>query len=154
MNDRKSKSVWLAVATCLVAALVGCGDPKLHPISGRVTLDGKPYERLLVYMRPMERDATKFNIGVGETDSRGQLTLRSTAGDGLEQGLYRVSFSCMVSSKAGQEVLSGSEKHDDDRTLVTEEKVPEPYSSDIDSPEVFEVKANANNYYQFDIPNR
>lgn len=141
-------------AIFVVLFLVGCGDPKLHQVTGKVTLDGKPYERLLVYMRPTEGPVDKFRMGVGETDAAGVLTLRSSAGDGLAEGTYRVSFSCMVPKSSGKtvEVLDPSEKHDDDRKLITVELVPMPYASDADSPVVVEIGDEQSNEFIYDIP--
>jgi hypothetical protein len=42
----------IGLATLLAA---GCGksDPPVYPITGKVTLGGKPYERVIVYFRPV-----------------------------------------------------------------------------------------------------
>ena len=147
-------SVSFLTAIFAILFLVGCGDPKLHQVTGKVTLDGKPYERLLVYMRPTEGPVDQFRMGVGETDADGVLTLRSTAGDGLAEGTYRVSFSCMVPKSGGKtvEVLDPSEKHDDDRKLITVELVPMPYASDAESPVVVEIGDDQSNELIYDIP--
>ncbi len=136
----------------LLVLSVGCqNDPPLFPVSGRVTLGGKSYERLIVYFRPIGREVNKFNLGVGETDANGILRLRSTAGAGLAAGKYRVSFSCMA-VKGGQVVDALSEKVDDNRTLEIKELVPSPYCEDDNSPQMFEVTAGGENRYDFDIP--
>lgn len=104
-------------------------------------------------MRPVEGPVDKFRMGVGETDADGVLTLRSTAGDGLAEGQYRVSFSCMVQKRSGKKAtLDPNEKHDDDRTLITEELVPMPYSSDSESPVLFEIGESEVHEFKFDIP--
>ncbi|WP_235952217.1 hypothetical protein [Crateriforma spongiae] len=147
---RKTAAVFFA---CLFSLITGCSfEPELYPVTGKVTLDGKAYNRLLVYMRPMDETPDKYSLGVGETDVSGKLSLRSTAGNGLKAGTYRVSFSCMVAK--GGEVLDGNEKHDDDRTLVTEDIVPEPFCSDTDSTATFEVKPVSTNEFIFDIPGK
>jgi hypothetical protein len=140
--------------SCLVAviSLAGCsGPPDLHPITGKVTLGGKPYKRLIVYFRPKDKPVNEYNLGVGETDKKGELTLRTTAGNGLAPGVYRVSFSCIVTSD-GKSLGISDEKADDDRFLETEEIVPEPYSDDELSPVEFEVKSRGENRFDFDIP--
>jgi len=139
----------LGVLTLLF--FVGCGgEPQLHKITGKVTLDGESYNRLLVYMRPPEGQVNQYNLGVGETNDRGELTLRSTAGPGIPEGEYLVSFSCMVSPSG--EVLAGDEKHDDDPEIYPEEIVPEPYCSDENSPVRFEVTREGPNFFEYDIP--
>ncbi len=136
---------------------VGCQrDPELHTLSGKVTLGGKSYSRLLVYFRPLEGKVNQFNLGVGETDVTGKLTLRSTAGMGLAEGKYRVSFSCMQPKGGSQgSTASTDEKPDDDRSVTMVEWVPEPYDNENNadsSPLEFEIKPGIENIFEFDIP--
>jgi hypothetical protein len=137
---------------CLI--VIGCGDPPLHPITGNITLDGRPYERLIVYMDPMEGDVTTFNKGVGETDVTGKLIMNSSAStaesQGLATGKYRVYFNCWM--QKGKAVGLSDEKADDsNRKLETEDIVPEPYNNPLESPVVFEVKAG-DNVFDYNIP--
>lgn len=135
----------------MFSSLLGCGDPPLQTVAGKVTLDGKAYQRLIVYFRPLSGTPNEFNLGVGETDPSGKLTLRSTAGGGIQRGKYRVSFSCVVQVN-GKGVISGlsEEKADDDRRLVTKELVPEQFLGE-ESPVEFEVKSGEN-FFEYDIP--
>ncbi len=116
-----------------------------------MTLGGKAYPRLLVYMRPVKGKVDKFRMGVGETDQAGNLTLRSTAGDGLAEGNYRVSFSCMVAKGGGVKELAPDQKYDDNPRLITEEMVPMPYASDSESPVEFQIMRGRNEFV-YDIP--
>lgn len=149
--------MWLRCIKCtaVVSAIVltGCGDPPLHTVSGKVTLDGKAYNRLIVYFRPTQGKPNEFNLGVGETDQTGALTLRSTAGGGIQQGTYRVSFSCVVPANkpSGAAGLS-DQKNDDIRSLVTKELVPEEYAG-RESPVEFVVKSG-DNVFEYDIPKK
>lgn len=115
-------------------------------------MGGESYERLIVYMRPVGRPVQPYNLGVGETDKDGNLSLRSTDGKGLPVGEYRVSFSCIVDTKSQKTFGLDGEKGDDDRRLVTEDIVPFPYSSDEESPVRFEVTSSGENRFEFDIP--
>jgi hypothetical protein len=150
----KHKRTWLLIAF-LCGFLLGCGgDPELHSLSGKVTLGGKSYSRLLVYFRPSEGKIDQFNLGVGETDESGELSLRSTAGMGLAAGKYRVSFSCMQPEGAKANI-STDEKPDDDRNVKMVELVPEPYDNENNadsSPLEFEIKPGMENRFEFDIP--
>lgn len=148
---------FIGIACVLTACFAaGCGgDPPLYPISGKVTLGGKSYERLIVYFRPIDAAPTQFNIGVGETDAQGNLSLRSSAGMGMESGKYRVTFSCYV-TKTG-EALGVDQKSDElsgGETATPKEMVPAPYleGSAQESPVVFEVVAGQQSNFEFDIP--
>jgi len=145
---------WMVIAT-FAGMVLGCGgDPALHSLSGKVTLGGKSYSRLLVYFRPIEGKIDQFNLGVGETDASGTLSLRSTAGMGLASGKYRVSFSCMQ-PEGGKASASTDEKPDDDRNIRMVELVPEPYDNENNadsSPLEFEIKPGVENHFEFDIP--
>ena len=88
------RASWILPATLslLIALTIGCGEPELHSVSGKVTLNGRSYNRLLVYFRPIDTPTKPYNMGVGETDAEGNLALRSTAGMGLARGKYKVFF--------------------------------------------------------------
>lgn len=152
------RRVYLSMAaTAFFVVIPACSsEPDLHAIGGKVTLGGKPHERLIVYFRPQEGEITRFNMGVGETDAQGNLSLRSSAGMGLAQGKYRVSFSCYI-VKGGQ-ALGIDQKVDEiagNETAVPVEIVPRPYVEDTASGEIspveFEIKPG-NNTFEFDIP--
>ena len=134
---------------CLVGLCCGCGDPTLYELSGKVTLGGEPKERLIVYFNPVDQKISKFNLGVGETDADGNLTLRSTAGNGLAAGNYRVSFSYPVTE--GGDTSGLSDDKNESESAVVVEKVPEPYSSRQESPVEFYIKRSKNEF-NFDIP--
>lgn len=155
VSERQCRSMLFTIMVVASLLVAGCGgEPPLHSLTGKVTLGGKSYSRLLVYFRPLEGKITPLNLGVGETDQAGVLSLRSTAGMGLIAGKYRVSFSCMQ-PKGRAIVASSDEKPDDDRTVQMIEMVPEPYDNENNadsSPLEFEIKAGAENHFEFDIP--
>ncbi|HAC91386.1 MAG TPA: hypothetical protein DCF63_12270 [Planctomycetaceae bacterium] len=157
---------WFMVVLLLCSLLVGCGDPPLYPVTGKVTLGGKSYERLLVYFHPANGKVTAFTMGVGETTRDGTLKMRSTGGNGLAKGKYRVSFACFVTPGAGTreprsnsstrasdepEVATKSETNDS-RKADIKDIVPAPYNSSEQSPVVIEVSSSGSNVLEFDIP--
>ncbi len=77
-------------------AFVGCSDPEVQPIEGKITLGGKPYTGLVIYMRPTDRLPSAGSIGIGQTDADGNLTLKSSAGIGLEPGATAFRFRSSV----------------------------------------------------------
>ena len=154
--NKKTKLI-LCLLTMLVV-LPGCwGDPPLHPVTGKITLNGKGYNRLKVYLRSIETKKSKFHIGVGETDPQGNIKIFCMAGkEGLAVGKYRATFSCVVpKSKRARKTLKADEKADDDPNVKLVELVPDPYARKLDStqqsPVEFEVDAGEN-VFNFDIP--
>jgi hypothetical protein len=141
----------------LIAAIAmtgGCGDPDIFSLTGKVTLDGKPYERLIVYFDPIGRKVDAFHFGVGETDAEGNLTLRSSAGPGLAAGKYRVSFNCLIQEKASPNTAVGlSDKDESINAVVPVELVPEPYNDRQKSPVEFTIR-KADNVFEYDIPGK
>lgn len=149
-----AEKIWFA--SCLVACLiasVGCGgEPTLYPVTGKITLGGKPYDRLIVYFRPINRKVDKYNLGVGETDAQGQLGMRSSAGSGIPVGHYRVAFTCLVQKSNRQPTPNLDQKADDNSTFETLELVPDPFNDGENSPIEFEVTAGGSNVFDYDIP--
>lgn len=90
------------VGLCCLALLVGCSEgvtpeevPPLHPVTGKVTLDGQPAAGVAVTFTP-----AKGGTGTGgyaTTDSSGSYTLQHRSGaPGIPTGEYAVLFSKMA----------------------------------------------------------
>ncbi len=144
----------LSILCCLLVcvALTGCSKkPPLYPVSGKITLGGKTYPRIICYFRPVKGLGNESNIGVGEVDSSGNLFVRCGAGEGIAAGEYRVTFSCMVTQSGT--AVAGTDKPDDDSSSRVIELVPAPYDpkSDLDSPVRFTVTPSGN-VFNYDIP--
>src|SRR5262245_48110528 len=86
----------LLLALALVAAgavLPGCGGPaeEFFPVTGQVTLDGKPLKVGSVSFRP---DAARGNASLhhptGEIDDQGRYTLVTVGRKGAPPGWYKV----------------------------------------------------------------
>jgi hypothetical protein len=148
------RGCWKAVWLPLLVMASGCGlEPALHPVSGKVTVGGKTYSRVIIYFRPLEEKITKFNLGVGETDSTGNFMLGSNAGPGIAAGKYRVSFSCFQTA-TGQTIDLEGAKPDERAGPAVREIVPAPYDAEFNlesSPLIFEVK-RGENVFDFDVP--
>ena len=158
VDDVKSVSIQLSICLLPLVLSLGCsGDPPLQPVSGKVTIDGQSYERLIIYMDPVDGPVTAFNKGVGETDVKGDYTMNSTASTAEEMGLaageYRVYFNCWM--RKGQATGLANEKPDENsRTLETEDIVPPPYNSPQDTPLRFTVEGGQENKFDFDIKSK
>lgn len=72
---------------CLVALLAGCGSG-LHPVQGKVTLDGQPVEKASVLFEPVAGGP----LGYGNTDAQGRFTLINGSATGVPAGEYRVAI--------------------------------------------------------------
>src|SRR5437870_9275801 len=103
----------------LLVALPGCGGGgmKYAPVSGKVTMDGKPLAKVSVIFSPLPTPGSNIagNTAGGVTDENGQYTLKTSTPDGLKDGAqvgkHRVSISLQETRGEG------------DRS-VTREKLP------------------------------
>jgi hypothetical protein len=66
--------------------LAGCGGTKLVPVSGNVTLDGKPVAEATV---TFISDDGKYTAS-GQTDESGNFTLQHSGKEGAPPGNYKV----------------------------------------------------------------
>ena len=83
---------WIASAL-LVGFVLGCGagGPAKYPVSGKVTLDGKPLAEVSVTFSPSDR---KLPTSGGKTDAQGVYKLSTAQGDsGAVVGKYMVTLS-------------------------------------------------------------
>jgi hypothetical protein len=71
--------------------------PRMHQVTGVVTINGKPTEKVAVYFWPTDMKARNYSMyrnAVGITDAQGRFMLKSGAGsEGIAAGDYKVTFS-------------------------------------------------------------
>jgi hypothetical protein len=84
-------------ASCLLFP-AGCGGPKIYPVSGVATLDGKPLEGFLVTFNPDTSKGTDGRMDcAGRLGSGGQYSIRMDDGfkqyKGMPLGFYKVTIS-------------------------------------------------------------
>jgi len=108
----------------LLSALPGCGGGMSYaPVSGKVTLDGKPVVKAVVTFVPVPKPGSEIagNSASGTTDENGQYTLRSFVDgkwkDGVQVGKHKVSISRQETRGEG------------DRSITTE-KLPKKYNQE------------------------
>ena len=83
---------WLVVALAAVLG-AGCSGPTLVPVSGQVTMNGRPLKNVRVDFHPDPDQGTKGPSSTGVTDADGNFTLASTApgnAPGAVVGRHRV----------------------------------------------------------------
>jgi hypothetical protein len=83
----------------MVAVLAGCAGrdpnlPKLEPVSGTVTLDGRPLASASVVFVPIGK--TRGTVAVGTTGPDGKYELKSRGEPGVPAGEHRVVVSKLV----------------------------------------------------------
>jgi hypothetical protein len=81
-----------ALFCSLLLLALGCGGPSLAPVSGKVTLDGKPLADATVGFYPLGANADIMSSG--KTNSNGEYTLKTVKDDrtGAAVGKHRVSI--------------------------------------------------------------
>lgn len=97
--------MWRALAAVLALCPVGCGEsgPKLHPVRGTVTVNGKPAPFVRVQFRHANQELPgNLKSPVGMTDASGAFEL-STSGDrdGAFEGDYTVTFEWLSGNDLG-----------------------------------------------------
>ena len=112
---------------CVLVAVVGCGAPQLKfaPVSGKVTLNGKPLAGASVTFEPVTEPGTTPlpPSSFGKTDQNGEFTLQAVGGEnGALVGKHRV----MILSK-DEQAATGDERRRVERVV---EKLPRKYNAD------------------------
>jgi hypothetical protein len=146
----------LGILAALLAALAsGCSDgPPMAPVSGVITLNGKPKEGLIVTFQPMGTlDNPEPGRGsYGHTDEEGRFSLASDDGiEGAVIGRHRVRIVTPWNEGAGGfDPEIGSP--DGDLSAVTKIEVdPIPPEWNAESDKEFEVTSAGTDQANFDI---
>jgi hypothetical protein len=105
----------------LAVILAGCGSHPTVPVSGRVTLDGKPLPDATVMFVPLADAATKdplpSSVGVTDADGRYSLVLNS---DGKTKGA--------VAGKHKVIIVLGANAGSSDAQPTFHKQLPEQYN--------------------------
>ena len=115
------------VVTLLLVALQGCGGGgvKYAPVSGKVTMDGKPLVGVNVYIIPAAKPGSDIagDTGGGVTDENGQYVLKTSTRDGLKDG-----------AQVGKHkvIISLQETRGEGDRSITREKLPKKYNSETE----------------------
>jgi hypothetical protein len=114
----------------------GCGDCKLAPVLGTVTLDGQPLPNAVVVFQPLGKGELNPGVGsTGRTNDKGEYRLRLIGGGkGAVVGTHRVEISCPIDD--------GQNNPDEERSTKPPNKVPDRYNAE--SKMSYEVKPGEN----------
>ncbi len=139
-----------ALAGALAVCLAGCGPSHYVPVSGVVTVNGKPYRNAVVQFQPI---GTKENPrpgrgSTGKTDENGRFTLKSADGyAGAVVGKHRVRILTAYSDK-----LRGYEIWDADANKAVKSATdPIPLDWNANSTREFEVPSGGTEKADFNI---
>jgi hypothetical protein len=126
----------------LLMSLCGCSEQELAPVSGLVTVDGKPIEAAQVlFMSPGHRPAA------GESDAQGRYVLSTYAtGDGAAIGTHKVTVTARPTirvSAAGGATRPGSVRPNQIKH-GEQSPIPEKYSNASTPLLTVEVKSGEN----------
>jgi hypothetical protein len=136
---------WWVVSRCFVLALLavvilGCGPggPPRAPVSGTVTLDGKPLPRGTVQFVPDASRGTNGPTGVGSIDAQGRYEIQTTGAPGAILGFH------VVGVVACEEV-------DLNKTSYAPSLIPERYNNPLASGLTAEVKKGQRNVINLEL---
>jgi hypothetical protein len=86
-----SRILLLAFVVVAASLCSGCGPsgPKLHPVRGTVTVQGKPAHHAIVFLHRNGRKDMTEPVPYGKADAQGNFAISSAAdGDGAQEGEY------------------------------------------------------------------
>jgi hypothetical protein len=149
MNQIRTRA-FAALAGVLALGLAGCGRSNYAPVSGVVTLNGKPFRNAFVQFQPIATtDHPDPGRGSGgTTDENGHFTLKTVDGQaGAATGKHRVRISTRYSEKLhGYEVWDAAQNR-----MVKVAADPIPPEWNYDSNREFAVPAGGTDQANFDI---
>lgn len=133
--------------------LAGCGGgstvPKLAPVTGTVSIDGKPAAGVTVAFNPT--GSTKSTGGMGVTGPDGKYQVVHRSGEaGIEPGSYAVTFSRMMQAD-GSPLPAGTSPLDVD----AQETIPDQFRDPAKSSHKAEVKPEGGTFdFGIDAPKK
>jgi hypothetical protein len=141
---------WLIGLFLVVSGFIGCDSgPKYAPVSGIVTLDGKPYGDAVVSFQP-KATSTNPNPGrgsAGETDAEGRYVLKT---DDLKNGAVVGTHLIRVQTR-GPVVQFDPSTGSPDNAPANVKRDPIPAEWNTMSDKEFEVEPGGTDKANFDI---
>lgn len=146
---------------CFALSLVGCDrGPKLVPVTGTVTLDGKPLPFKSLYFYPDRSAGTQGNGSGAFTDKEGKYYLIANIGGttrdqrGVQPGKYRVAVTesvIPISEKDFAPQAAADKSAEPGPGLIYTERpmrreIPSVYSSENSTPLVVDVPENGGTF--------
>lgn len=151
MARHSFRSVLLSVCAALsAAAIAGCGSsgPKTYPVSGKVTIGGKPASNCRIDFHPVD---TSNQVASGHVGNDGSYTLYTgtTGTPGAMAGKYKV---VLVPDSGGDTSYMESNSDAGERPPIAKSDViPKEYTDASTTPKEVEVTSGTRNL-DIDIP--
>jgi len=119
-------------------ALVGCnGGPAVKPVTGTVTLDGKPISGAVITFQPVEGGTGM--PAVGTTDASGKYTVTDMAatniGSGAVAGEYRVGVMWFKPSGKDLSQATGESGGNEEAAVATDKSAAKAAATEVSGPE-------------------
>jgi hypothetical protein len=144
--------VGLVVLGLALGAATGCSrEPEMIPVTGTVTIDGKPASGVEVNFWPttaVRPETISYRFGRGVTGPDGRYELQSGQGKAIEAGDYRVTFSRVV---AGGKVVADPKKKVDKGGA--RQSLP-PHYTDREQTKVTAEVTKDHNTFVFDLSSK
>ena len=136
----------VTILSFLLMALAGCGGASYQvvPVSGKITLNGKPLAKAHVTFAPiggLDKDTGPPAHGTTDAEGKFTLVLGSTGKPGAPTGKSKVYISTAGDASAGEQPDAGGKR--------TKELVPVRYNISTDL--VFEVPSGGTNKADFEL---
>lgn len=143
---------FLCLGAVAALGLFGCDSgPHVVPVTGTVTINGKPLEGATVSFTPEESNAVK-TLGTDTTGPEGNFKLMYNDRTGIAPGKYKVLIS-KQEAKAGVVIPEEFKKDPVMAKMagMTKESLPPAVSDAEESSFTREVKESGDNVFDFDI---
>lgn len=121
-------------------AFVGCGE-RFHPVSGTVTVDGKPFDNGSITIVPSKGGSPAY----GGTNEQGEFTLETNNKAGVRPGTYKVTLQKFASPKKNSK-LQDDEGRKGNFDSMPKSAVPEKYTSLENTPISITVPSSDGKY--------
>lgn len=139
-----SARLFTVCGVMLCALLAGCSDPyaQFNDVKGTVTLEGKPLDQGDIQFLPLENQGTQSGASI----KNGAYEMPKQ--NGLKPGKYLVQITSGDGKTPANEDEAGAPGGS--TNIVSFDRIPEDWN--VNSKKEIEIKANAKNTFNFDIP--
>lgn len=138
------------LAVGMMVALAGCGPsgpaaPAVFPVKGIVKKGGQPLKGVTVGLYPAGGGSAKGTPGSGVTDDAGAFEIRSTAGNGVSVGTYKL---VLTAPRGEIDYASYGKKQGPPKATI---EIPKKLTAESSSDRIVEVQSGSDNVVNVDL---